>query len=346
VRNSRIVISILAVGVLLVGACGGDEPPTDGPDVAATPTEEPKCPLTGLEAPSDVDLERPAIAVKVENNSVAYPLSGLEDAEIVFEELVEGGLTRFMAIYHCTDSKKIGPIRSARIVDPAIQSPITLIQANAGGNAIVRKALDKAGIVIIDEDAAGNAMRRVDRPGISIEHTLYGNSVALRKIGQKKFDEPPAPELFTFGDAPAGGKKVKTLTLHFSAAGNIGYKWNGSQWLRSDGGAALNAESGGQLAVDNVIIEQHTINYSREIVDPAGNPSVDIKDPTGSGVAILFRDGKMFRGKWSRKTLDDPVVYTTMKGEPLVLNPGTTWIELLPDQKGELKGSFDISKKR
>ncbi|MGH2808225.1 MAG: DUF3048 domain-containing protein [Actinomycetota bacterium] len=343
-RNNRILVSVVVAALLVLGACGSDEPEA-ATDAVPTPTEEPKCPLTGLDAPSTGEVDRPAIAVKVENNSVAYPLSGLEDAEIVFEELVEGGLTRLMAIYHCTDSKKIGPIRSARIVDPAIQSPITLIQANAGGNAIVRKALDKADIVTIDEDAAGNAMRRVERPGISMEHTLYGNSVALRKIGQKKFDEPPASELFTFGDPPAGGKKVKTLTLHFSAAGNIGYRWNGSQWLRSDGGEPLMAESGGQIAVDNVIIEQHTINYSRQIVDAAGNPSVDIADAIGSGAAILFRDGKMFRGKWSRKTLDDPVVYTTKSGEPLVLNPGVTWIELLPDQKGELKGSFETSKK-
>jgi hypothetical protein len=105
------------------------------------------------------------------------------------------------------------------------------------------------------------------------------------------------------------------------------------------------AESGGQIAVDNVIIEYHTINYSKQIIDTAGNPSVDIADPIGSGVAIVFRDGKMFKGKWVRKTLDDPVSYTTKSGEPLTLNPGVTWIELLPDQKGELKGSFDTSKK-
>ena len=84
------------------------------------------CPLSGAEPKGD-EADRPAVAIKVENAQVAYPLSGLHEAELVYEELVEGGVTRFMAIYHCTDSKKVGSVRSARAVDPGIMIPVTKI---------------------------------------------------------------------------------------------------------------------------------------------------------------------------------------------------------------------------
>ena len=343
--RARYLAALLLAPLVILGACDGGNEADPGGDAAPEATEAPKCPLTGLDVPGGVDPERPAVAVKIENNPVAYPLSGLEDAEVVFEEKVEGDLTRFMAIYHCTDAKKAGPVRSARIVDAAIMSPITLIMANAGGNEIVRKELDKTGIITIDEDAAGRAMRRIERAGVSLEHTLYGNTVALRKLGAKKFDDPPPADLFTFGDAAAEkGKRTKKFTLNFSPSRSISYRWSGKGWLRSDNGQPLKAEGGGQIEVDNVIIEQHEVNFSRQLVDVAGNASIDIADPTGSGVAILFRDARMFKGRWKRKSLKDPVVYTTKAGAELALAPGTTWIELLPNNKGEVKGSFTIGK--
>jgi hypothetical protein len=98
------------------------------------------------------------------------------------------------------------------------------------------------------------------------------------------------------------------------------------------------------IAVDNVIIEQHRVNFSKTIRDVAGNPSVEIADVTGSGKAVLFRDGQMIEARWLRKTVESPVSYRTIAGDPIVLDPGTTWVELLPDDKGELKGSYSIER--
>lgn len=341
-RTAALLLSLLLLG----GACSGD----DEPEVAATPTAstsptpEPKCPLTGLDAPAGADLERPAVAVKIENNPVAYPLSGLEDAELVYEEQVEGGATRFMAIFHCTDTNKAGPVRSSRAVDPAIMTPTTRILAAAGGNDLVRAILEKGKVVIVDEDSAGKAMRRIDRPGISLEHTLYGNTKKLRKIGQKKYDKPPPEDLFDFGDAPSGGKKVRSITVTFSSATTIEWRWSGGRWQRSERGEKFVAESGKRIGADNLIIEEHIVNNSKTIVDVAGNPSIEIADVTGSGKAILFRDGKAFIGKWVRKTRKDRVVYQTRGGKELTLKPGTTWVELLPSKKGEVKGSVSFER--
>ena len=338
--SKRVAAAALAC-LLFFGACSGDD---DTPVAEASPSPSPtppapKCPLTGLDAAADADLDRPAVAVKIENNLSAYPLSGLEDAELVYEEQVEGGQTRFMAIFHCADTKKAGPVRSSRAVDPAIMTPTTRILAAAGGNLLVREILEDGNVIIIDEDSAGSAMRRIDRPGISMEHTLYGNTAKLRKIGQKEYKKPPPENLFSFGDLPAGGKKVKKITVEFSSATTIEWRWSKGEWRRSEHGEHFVAESGEHIATDNLIIEQHIVNNSRTIVDVAGNPSIEIADVTGKGKAILFRDGKAFVGRWVRKTRKDRVVYRTKGGKEMTLKAGTTWVELLPNDEGEVKGS-------
>ncbi|MDP9224105.1 MAG: DUF3048 domain-containing protein [Actinomycetota bacterium] len=306
---------------------------------------KPKCPLTGRSPAHESVLKRPAVAVKVENNPAAYPLSGLEKADVVFEEEVEGGLSRFMAIYHCGDATKVGPVRSARVVDPDIMRPITRILADAGSNAIVDKALAKAHITVIDELSAGAAMRRVPRPGISSEHTLYANTAALRKIGKKHYKRPPADDIFKFGGLQKDvSKKARTITINFSSGNIAGYKWSKGHWLRFQDGSPMMAESGHQIAVTDVIIEQHKVNYSKTIVDVLGNPSTEIADVTGSGRAVLFRDGRAIKGKWSRSSISQPVHFSTRSGDEMQLKPGNVWIELVPSQKGDVKGSFSFAK--
>ena len=301
------------------------------------------CPLSDEEPKNEELLDRPAVAVKIENSPAAYPLSGLDEAEVVYEEQVEGGLTRFLAIYHCTDSAKAGPIRSSREIDPGIMSPYTSILAAAGGNPGVRANLEEFNVILIDENGAGDAMERVERPGISTEHTLYGDTKALRKLGQKKFKDSPTDDLFEFGDAPEGGKKTKSIDLNFGSS-SIGYEWKEGAWFRTDGGEPLIMETGDQLSFDNVLIEEHTVDLSTEFADVLGTPSPVISDVTGEGKAYLFRDGRMYAGVWLRDSEDDAVRFETKGGDAFVLKPGTTMIELLPNDKGEVKGSFERAK--
>ena len=339
-RNRRALALFISAVLLFGAACSNEEEPAPGNEVAETPEPDPICPLSGAEGTTE-ELERPAIAVKIENSPAAYPLSGLDDAEVVYEELVEGGLTRFMALYHCNDTAKAGPVRSARIVDPPIMAPYTRILGAAGGNAIVRKALDKAKIVTVDEDTPGGALRRIDRPGITSEHTLYGNTEKIRKVGAKKYSDPPAAGLFKFGELPSGGRTAKSVTLFFSQADPIVYSWKGGAWERTQHGEPFEVE-GGRIAVDNVIIELHKVVYSKKLFDSAGNPSIEIVDPVGSGDALVFRDGQVFEVTWSRKAETDRVVYETKDGEEMALAEGTTWVALLPNNKGQVKGSFEI----
>jgi Protein of unknown function (DUF3048) N-terminal domain/Protein of unknown function (DUF3048) C-terminal domain len=303
-----------------------------------------KCPLTGEEPSDEALLDRPAVAVKIENAAVAYPLSGLEKADIVYEEAVEGGITRFMAIYHCRNASKAGPVRSARLIDPAIMTPTTRLLAFSGANQPVVNALREADIVMIQESDAGEAMSRVPRAGITAEHTLYANSAKLRKLGAKKFDRAPPGDSYDFGDLGDATRRAGSVTINFSGATEIGYEYSRGRWLRSQNGNAFKTESGDQIAVDNVLIEEHRVVFSKSIVDAAGNPSIEIADPTGSGRAMLFRDGRAIKGRWIRDSIEDAVRFETTSGDAMTLKPGTTWVELVPSAKGDVKGSFSYER--
>lgn len=332
-------VLLLAVGAFFLSG-NKDKIPLVGDVLEPEPAV---CPLSGLEPAREALLERPAVAVKIENAAVAYPLSGLEDAEVVFEELVEGGVTRFMAVYHCTDSDKAGPVRSARTVDPAIMTPLTKILAFSGANAGVFAELDEAGIVQIEENTSGGALERIDRPGLAFEHTLYARTADLRKLGKKGHSEPPPGETFSFGEIEGKARKASAVTLNFSSATTVSYEWDGEAWLRSQNGAPFMAESGEQIAVKNVLIEEHDIVASG-LTDVAGNQSVEIEDVTGQGRAVLFRDGRMLRGSWTRESIEGAVEFTTKTGEEFRFAPGTIWIHLVPSGTGELKGSYSFEK--
>lgn len=330
------VVVVAAVAFVLISSRSGGG--LSLPGISKPPPST--CQLSGRKPHSRSLLSRPALAVKVENNPEAYPLSGLDKAEVVNEELVEGGITRFMAIYGCTDADPVGPVRSSREIDPAIMEPITRILAAAGGNAQVRKILRKYHVDLIDEEAAGSAMFRRSRPGYSSEHTLYGNTVKLRKIGEKKYSDPPPSDVFEFGPPPSGkSQKATSISINFSHAETIQYRYSHGRYLRSDYGHPLKMENGHQLAPNNVLIEEHIYNLSK-ITDVAGAHSTHIADPTGAGKAVLFRDGRAYFGKWSRDSIDGVTSFKLRNGDNMVLHTGQTVIELVPNQKGQLKGSF------
>ncbi len=341
-RTIAIVAGILVVATGAFFLLGNRESLSNIPGLSAL-APDPKCPLTGLDPKNETLVERPAVAIKVENNPVAYPLSGLQDAEIVYEEQVEGGQTRFMALFHCTDTAQAGPVRSSRVVDAAIMTPMTRILAAAGGNAAVRESLEGAGVILIDERGAGDAMTRIPRTGISSEHTLYADSAALRRLGRKSWTEPPPDDMFAFGELEGKSRKATSLDLTFGQT-EIRYEWDGEGWLRFDRGSPLVMDDGVQITVENVLIEEHTINLSQSIGDVTGAMSTEIADVTGTGRAFLFRDGRVIPGRWTRETEEGAVEFTTKEGDAMVLAPGNTWIELLPNQKGEVKGAFSFAK--
>jgi DUF3048 family protein len=289
----------------------------------------PSCPLTGRDAPGGEIPQRPVLAVKIENLPEARPQAGLDHADIVYEEPVEGGITRFIALFQCEQAGQVGPIRSGRTTDPEI-----LVQygkpplAYSGGAQPVVKAIDRAGLVDVSET---NAPQAYDHdPGRIAPHDLFSSTARLLKAAKVK-GHAPAP-VFTYSQDLDGVRSRRAPTVHlpFSSYSDVVWTWSKQRgaWLRAHGTEPHTLVDGSQVQATNVVVQVvHVV--PGEIVDPAGNPSPEVQ-VVGGGKAYVFRDGRMIVGRWQRDTLDDTTAFVTRSGDPIPLAPGNTWVELLP----------------
>ena len=175
-------------------------------------------------------------------------------------------------------------------------------------------------------------------------HSVFGNTVQLRKLGKKKGKAgPPDDTFFEFGDIPDGAGKVKSVTLNFNPSNEIMWRWKGDRWVRFEAGVPFTSSGGQQIGTPNLLVQEVEVNNSTSITDGAGNPSPDI-ELNGKGRAFLFRDGQLVKGTW-KANKDGVPSFETNSGDPLTFEVGSTWIELLPSKKGNVAGSIKISKK-
>ena len=342
-RTPRILVASLLVLGLGLAACSGSDDPeaAPSPEESSSPPkpEEPvACPLTGEDIPNGIRGSRPAVAIKVENSPQARPQSGLEKADLVYEELVEGGITRFMAIYHCGESTKVGPVRSARFDDPRLALPFTRVLGYSGANAIVIRELKKNKVVSLHEENGGKAFFR-DPPGSLDVHTLFANTEKVRSRAPKKVEGPQ--EIFEFGPPGGKGKKARSVSVTFGSANSIEYRWRNGAWRRFEAGTPFKVASGKQIAVPNLVVQQVRVSPDPHITDVAGNPSPDIS-LEGKGKALLFRDGKVFKGKWTMQGKEATPRFTLAGGDEMTFETGPIWIELVPSKKGAIKGSITV----
>jgi hypothetical protein len=294
----------------------------------AEPPPPPSCPLTGQPARHGQVPDRPALAIKVENLPDARPQAGLDRADVVYEEPVEGGITRFIAVYQCHDAGRVGPVRSGRTTDPKILVQFGRpVMGYAGGQGPVVRAIDRAGVIDMNYDIAISAYTRDDsRPA---PHNLYTSTRSLWKAA-KATEGAPTP-VFSYDPEVAGpSRKARTVHLPFSSYSDVYWTWSRTQaaWLRSHGTVPHVLEDGTQVRAASVVVMQVQVT-SGPIVDAAGNHSPEV-ELTGSGKAYVFRDGRMVIGRWERATLKDVTTFVTTAGEEIALAPGVTWVELLP----------------
>lgn len=297
------------------------------------PPPPPLCPLSGVVAPDGKVPHHPALAVKVENAPESRPQAGLNDADVVVEEPVEGGYTRFIAVYQCGDSDRVGPVRSGRTTDPDYLRQLgPAVFGYAGAVGIVEREVGSAGLVDVNYEIAVGAYTRDDSR--EAPHNVYTTTAALWKAGRSQAsaskEGPPSP-LFAYAESYEGrSKKVQGLHLPFSGASDVYWTWGRAEgsWLRSHGDVAHTLDGGEQVSATNVIVQVVRVTASG-IADVAGNysPTVTL---TGSGRAYVLRDGRLIAGRWERPTLDDPTRLVAKDGTEITLAPGRTWVELLP----------------
>ena len=294
----------------------------------AEPPPPPPCPLTGEPAPHGQVPDRPALAIKVENLPDARPQAGLDRADVVYEEPVEGGITRFIVVFQCHNGGRVGPVRSGRTTDPKVLVQFGHpVMGYAGGQASVVRAIDRAGVIDMNYDIAISAYSRDDSR--AAPHNLYTSTRQLWKAAKSR-DGAPAP-VFSYDPEVAGpSRKARTVHLPFSSYSDVFWTWSRTQsaWLRSHGTVPHVLEDGTQVRAANVVVMQVEVS-SGPIVDAAGNHSPEV-ELTGSGRAYVFRDGRMVIGRWERETLKDVTTFATKAGTQIALAPGVTWVELLP----------------
>jgi len=337
----RRTIAAFASACVLLAACSGGghkTDPTSLPSTSATlpttTTAPPVYPLTGMANPDPGRLVRPALVVKVDNAPQALPQAGLNQADLVFEEQVEGGITRFAAVFQSQDAGPVGPVRSTRSTDVAIVSMLNHpLYAFSGGNSVFLNEIRAAPIFDVGDDVQSQAYRRVG--GRAAPHNLMSDTTALFALAPKGAG-PPAP-VFGYRDAGAaasGAGAAADTHLGISFPGSVGptvtWDWDpGTQtWRRGQAGVVDNDAAGQQIAAANVIVE-FVPYHNTGLIDPAHNP-VPEAELVGQGDAAVFTGGMIIRGHWSKPSPTAVTSYTDAAGQPILLAPGRTWIELPP----------------
>jgi len=299
---------------------------------AAGITEAPAtCPLTGEELPEGQQApDRPVLAVKVENTPDAQPLNGLDKADVVYEEVVEGGITRFISVFHCESTTRVGPVRSARTTDPKILlqfSEHPILAFSGGAKKVVNGALDAGLILMTEGDPASPFSRDEVREA---PHNLFTNTAKLWAVGRKRAEGEPSPRaVFTYAEeVPTPNKKGAGVTVVFSSLATAEWRWEGGRYVRYLDGQPMELENGNPITADNIVIQRVATTES-DITDVAGYPSPEVA-VTGQGKAWVLRNGRLIQGTWERASEGDLTTFTTKSGDPITLTPGNTFVELAP----------------
>jgi hypothetical protein len=283
--------------------------------------------LTGLPAGSR-PVTSPALTVKIDNVAGSFPQSGLNQADVVVDTPVEGGLTRLFAVFQSQLPAMVGPVRSARPVDGDLLRLLNggYFAYSGANNLEIAPVKANSTAVLMSFDADPSLfINRHDRP---VPHEVFAVPSTLFAYGQQvKPAMAPPPPLFTYGSTPSGGVPTSGLVVHFSAA-TASWQWSDGRYLRTQDGRADMLADGGQVSATNVVVmsvglRDSGIRDSAHSVEPW--PVV-----IGSGDCWVLRDGVRVAGRWSRASLTAPMVLRDTSGATIALAPGRTWVELAP----------------
>jgi hypothetical protein len=328
---------LVAVGAVLVIVLLGaaaylllrEEPVVDlSPEPPAPEAEPLYMPLTGVE--TDEVPSRPALLVKVSNSPEARPQTGLDAADVVFEELTEGGITRFVAVFHSHLPEVVGPIRSARPVDTQLMGGFGRPGvAYSGARPEVQGLLADVSAASITEGAAGffrddgryaatpvaphNLFLRTDE---GLAALADGGAQPLEPIGWEFSDDPP----------PGGEDGGTELALAMSHSFHTGWRYDVETgvYRREQNGSASRVTGPGRIGASNVVVLA-----VRHYVGESGYPETDV---IGGGEALVLRDGLRYSARWSKPSPTDPLLILTADGgDVFPFARGPTWIHLPDD---------------
>jgi hypothetical protein len=333
----RRLTAALGLGLALsltVAACGGDD---DEPtaESTTTPAQSPATagavmlngmwPLTGETLEGSLP-DHPVYAVKIDNSSSSAPQVGLGSADMIVEELVEGGITRLAVFYYQDIPKTVGPVRSARASDIGIVKPVNATLVASGGARPTIRRLDASHIHTVTDGATG-FYRETSR------YAPYNLFMSLDKLAGEpdKGWKPPTRTYFEFGSADdfAGQIPVTRMDAVFSGGHTTEWAYSDKGWTRPNSYAT----AGDDFVADNVVLLEVKVGDAGYL-DPAGNP-VPETDFSGTGKGYLVHGDHAVKVTW-RKGLKQSQLRLTADGEEITVPAGHTWIELVPADSGSI----------
>jgi hypothetical protein len=320
--------ALIAATSLMLSGCVDVPMPVPTPTYTSTYVAPPPIsltPLTGQVIAAGTVLG-PSLAAKIDNHVDARPQVGLEHADLVFEELVEGGLTRYVVVWQSDVPAEIGPIRSIRPMDPDIVSPLGGIIAYSGGQGRFVQAMKDTNVynAIHGQADTADVMFRTNTK--KAPHNVLVRAPELIA----KHAELVAPsQQFSFApDAVAStamreGTPVVTIALRFGAPSTPSWSLDpaSGRYLRFQAGAADLDTVGGQLSAANVIVARVPIG------NDGGVPKTLL---IGSGEAWVSSGGSTVHATWSKGSREAPIRLVDDTGTVVRLAPGNSWIELVP----------------
>jgi Protein of unknown function (DUF3048) N-terminal domain/Protein of unknown function (DUF3048) C-terminal domain len=323
-RRLRLTAAVLVATSLVLAGCGGDdEPSEDSPEaqeIEGGSTLDSTWPLTGLPVEGDDSSAQthPVLVTKIDNTASSSPQIGLGEADMVVEELVEGGLTRLAVFYYSQLPDKVGPVRSMRASDIGIVSPVngSVVTSGAAGQTIAR--IKHAGITFFQEGAKG-VYRDTGR---SAPYNVFADLEEIASgIDQ---DERRPDDYLQWGEAADLPKGQKAASIGASFGGHTtNWQFKGGTYDNLNSYAA----DGDEFKADTVLVLRVPIGDAG-YTDPAGNPVPETK-LEGKGDALIFHNGRMVRATWSKNGLEGQLNLSTKAGK-ISVPAGHTWLELVP----------------
>jgi len=330
---ARLVATITALVLsLALAACGGD-----GDEGAHRPASQPieggtklaaLWPLTG-EPVSGGTPDHPVLVAKIDNTGSSRPQVGLEKADLVTEELVEGGMTRLAVFFYRHLSKVVGPVRSMRASDIGITKPAHGVIVASGAAPPTLHRLENADITFFTEGGPGYYRDG----GRSAPYNLMVRLPELAKTLRKKAVVPASYLPWGKEIDFAGGRPAQTISAVFSRSHTTTWRYQGGKYRNQNSFAAKDA----QFVPDSLLVVRVRVGDAGYL-DPAGN-TVPETVYAGKGPMMLFHKGQVVRGTWTKKSRKTPIQLKTASG-PLKVPAGHVWVELVPNDKAGGRVTF------
>jgi hypothetical protein len=282
-------------------------------------------PLTGEKVADKATTQKPVTAIMIENSPDARPQSGLADAEVVYEAIAEGGITRFLALYQNHNPSLVGPVRSVRMYYVDWLKPYDASVAHVGGSYFALQEVRNGSYRDIDQFFnPGAYWRASDRYA---PHNVYTNFEKLNALNASKGYKTSSPAGIPRGDTkPAKKPNATSIAVHISGPtydSSYSYDAATNTYLRSQAGAPHNDREKGQIRTRVIAVIKTDMNAVMQ-----DGIREDYRT-TGTGEAYIFQDGTVHKATWHKQDRSHQMFFTGENGKELPLARGTTWITAL-----------------